>query len=125
MDENECSKLIIGSAIEVHRELGVGLLESAYEAALFHELQASGLKCTRQVALPAVYKGVALEEAYRLDLVVQDLVVVEIKAVQKLMPIHSVQVLTYLKFSGKRLGLLLNFHEPTMREGVRRVVNRL
>ena len=125
MDENECSKLIIGAAIEVHRELGVGLLESAYEAALCYELRQKGLRCDRQVLLPARYKGVDLEEAYRLDVVVEDRVILEIKAIGKLVPIHAVQLLTYLRFAEMRLGLLLNFHAAWMREGIRRVVNQL
>lgn len=125
LDENVLSKRVIGAAIEVHRELGVGLLESAYEAALVHELRSQGLSCARQLPLPAHYKGVDLEEAYRLDIVVENCLILEIKSVQQLAPIHSVQLLTYLRFSGMRLGLLLNFHAASMREGVRRVVNRL
>jgi GxxExxY protein len=125
VDENECSKLILGAAIEVHRELGVGLLESAYEAALCHELRERSLHYSRQVLLPVRYKGVELGEAYRLDLVVEERVIVEIKAVESLAPIHAVQLLTYLRFADKRLGLLLNFHSAAMRDGIRRVVNRL
>lgn len=125
MDENEGSKIVIGAAIQVHRELGVGLLESACEAALCHELRARGLSCDRQVLLRARYKGLELDEAYRLDIVVENCLILEIKAVQTLAPIHAVQLLTYLRFAEKRLGLLLNFHAPSMRDGIRRVVNRL
>lgn len=125
MHENECSTIIIGAAIDVHRELGVGLLESAYEAAMGYELRSRGLSFARQVLLPARYKGIDLDEAYRLDMVVENRVIVEIKAVQSLAPIHAVQLLTYLRFADRRLGLLLNFHASSMREGTRRVVNRL
>lgn len=125
MDENECSNLIIGAAIEVHRHLGPGLLEGAYELALGHELGLRGLRSSRQLRLPAAYKGLELPESYRIDLLVEDLVIVEVKAVEKLAAIHQVQLLTYLRFANKRLGLLLNFHSAVMRDGVRRVVNNL
>ena len=125
MDENECSHLIIGAAIEVHRHLGPGLLEGAYELALWHELGCRGLRSIRQLRLPATYKGVELPESYRIDLLVEDLVIVEVKAVEKLAPIYEVQLLTYLRFANKRLGLLLNFHAAVMRDDVRRVVNNL
>lgn len=125
MDENECSNSIIGAAIEVHRHLGPGLLEGAYELALWHELHCRGLRSSRQLRLPAAYKGLELPEAYRIDLLVEDLVIIEVKAVDKLAPIHEVQLLTYLRFANKRLGLLLNFHAAVMRDGVRRVVNNL
>ena len=125
MEENECSRLIIGAAIEVHRNLGPGLLEGAYELALCHELKIQGLKGSRQVKLPSTYKGIDLGESYRIDLLVEDAVIVEIKAVDRIAPIHEVQLLTYLRFSNKRLGLLLNFNVAVMRNGVRRVVNNL
>lgn len=125
MDENACSRRIIGAAIEVHRHLGPGLLESAYELALGYELADRGLKAVRQLALPVYYKGVELGQSYRIDLLVEDSVVVEVKAIQQLLPLHEVQLLTYLRFAGKRLGLLLNFHTALMRDGVRRVVDRL
>ncbi|WP_293001671.1 GxxExxY protein [Nevskia sp.] len=125
MDENECSKIIIGAAIEVHNELGAGLLESAYEAALAIEFTDRRLQFHRQLALPARYKGVELGDAYRIDFLVEDLVIVELKAVTALAPVHSAQVLTYLRLSGKRLGLLFNFHADSIRDGTRRVVNQL
>ena len=125
MDENECSNLIIGAAIEVHRHLGPGLLEGAYELALWHEPGCRGLRSSRQLKLPATYKGVELPDSYRIDLLVEDLVIIEVKAVEKLVPLHEVQLLTYLRFANKRLGLLLNFHAPVLRDGVRRVVNNL
>ncbi len=125
MHENEISKAVIGAAIEVHRHLGPGLLESAYEQALAHELGLRGLRTARQARLPASYKGVSLGDSYRIDLLVEDLVIVEIKAIDQLAPLHEAQLLSYLRFSGKRLGLLLNFHSPVMRKGIRRVVNDL
>ncbi len=125
MDENECSKIIIGAAIEVHNELGAGLLESAYEAALAIEFTERRLQFHRQLALPARYKGVELGDAYRIDFLVEDLVIVELKAVTALAPVHSAQVLTYLRLSGKRLGLLFNFHADSIRNGTCRIVNQL
>ncbi|MCX7072017.1 MAG: GxxExxY protein [Gammaproteobacteria bacterium] len=125
MDENECSKIVIGAAIEVHTELGIGLLESAYEAALAIELAARGLHFHRQLALPARYKGNDLGDSYRVDFLIEDAVIVELKAVIALAPVHSAQVLTYLRLSGKRLGLLFNFHADSLRDGTRRIVNQL
>lgn len=125
MDENECSKRIIGAAIEVHRVLGVGLLESAYESALAIELASRGLGFERQVSVPVRYKGTDLGDAYRIGLLVEGLVIVEVKAVSALAPIHTAQVLTYLRLSGRKLGLLLNFHAESMRAGTRRIANQL
>lgn len=114
---------IIGAAIEVHRTLGPGLLESAYEECLCHELQERGVSFRRQVALPVVYKKVKLDCGYRLDVVVQETVVVEVKAVERVLPIHHAQLLTYLRLSGKRVGLLINFNTETLTRGiVRRVL---
>jgi GxxExxY protein len=113
---------IIGAAIEVHRHLGPGLLESAYEECLTHELGLRGLPCVRQVPLPLVYKGVTLDCGYRMDLVVDDRVVVELKAADAILPIHQAQLLTYLRLSGKHVGLLLNFNVPVLKEGVKRMV---
>jgi GxxExxY protein len=125
MDENECSRRVIGAAIEVHRHLGPGMLEGAYEAALFQELSSQSLRVSRQVKLPASYKGIEMPDSYRVDLIVEDMLIVEVKAVDKLAPIHAVQLLTYLRFANKRLGLLLNFNTSVMKAGVKRVVNRL
>jgi GxxExxY protein len=123
VDENECSKRIIGAAIEVHGVLGTGLLESAYERALAVELVQRGVRIERHVLLPARYKGVDLGDAYRIDLLVEGLVIIEVKALVCFAPIHTAQILTYLRMAGKKLGLLLNFHAPSMRAGVRRVAN--
>ena len=118
----DVSRQVIGFAIEVHKALGPGLLESAYEQCLARELELNGFRFRRQVPIPVVYKGICLDCAYRLDLVVDDTLIVEIKAVEKLMPIHSSQLLTYLKLTGIRAGLLLNFHSEVLRDGLRRIV---
>lgn len=118
----ELSQVIISSAIEVHRELGPGLLESAYEHCLCHELTIRQLPIARQVPLPLVYKGLQLDCGYRLDLIVDDKIVVEIKSIAELLPIHEAQLLTYLRLSSKRVGLLINFNVPVLKDGlVRRV----
>jgi GxxExxY protein len=122
-DLNQVSEMIIGAAIEVHRALGPGLLESAYSICLCRELSVRQVPFIREVPLPVTYKGVQLDCGYRLDIVVANSVVVEIKAVEKTEPVHEAQLLTYLRLSGLRLGLLLNFHVPLMRDGiVRRVL---
>ena len=123
MNINELSSNIIGSAIEVHKILGPGLLESAYEECLCHEFNVRGLLYERQKPLPILYKGKKLDCGYRLDLVVEDKIILELKACEKIEPIHKAQLLTYLKISGLNLGLLLNFNVPLMRDGVTRVVN--
>ena len=124
MRENELTDRIIAAAIEVHRHLGPGLLESAYEECLCHELHLLGVAFRRQIALPVTYKGMKLECAYRLDLLVEEMVIVEVKAVEALAPIHSSQLLTYLKLTNKHVGLLINFHVPVLKNGLKRVVNR-
>jgi len=123
MKENEISGKIIGCAIEVHKALGPGLLESAYEECLFYELQAAGLKVEKQKSLPVVYKDVKLDVGYRIDLLVEDCVVVELKAVEALHDVHTAQVLTYLKLSGCKLGLLLNFNVTKLVNGIKRLKN--
>ncbi|HLK47288.1 MAG TPA: GxxExxY protein [Bryobacteraceae bacterium] len=121
--ENEITKAVIGFAIEVHRGLGPGLLESAYEECLCCELAQAHMRFLRQVALPVRYKGVALDCGYRMDLVVEDLVILEIKAVEGLCPIHEAQLLTYLKLAEKPVGLLINFNVPILKQGLKRIVN--
>jgi GxxExxY protein len=113
---------IIGAAIEVHRNLGPGLLESAYEECLCHELHLRGLDCKRQVPLPLLYKGLKLSCGYKIDLIVQEEVVLELKAVERLLPIHEAQLLTYLKLTGKSVGLLINFNVPLLTQGIIRRV---
>jgi GxxExxY protein len=117
------SGIIIGAAIDVHRALGPGLLESAYEACLAYELVERGMQVERQKELPVTYKEVNLDVGYRLDLVVNGVVVVELKAVNRLAPIHQAQLLSYLKLSGLKLGLLINFNETVLKNGIRRLAN--
>lgn len=118
------TEAIIGACIEVHRHLGPGLLESAYEHCLAHELALRGLRVQRQVPLPLRYKGLALDCGYRLDLVVEGLVVLEIKAMDHLLPVHEAQLITYLRLMRLPVGLLVNFHVPFLKQGLRRLVNR-
>ena len=123
MTENELTEKIIGAAIEVHRHLGPGLLESIYEECFCYELNQAGLQFLRQVRLPITYKGIKLESAFKMDLLVENTVVVEIKATEGSAPVHGAQVLTYLKAANKRLGLLINFNVPLLKDGVQRIVN--
>lgn len=115
---------VIGAAIEVHRHLGPGLLESTYELALGHELELRGYSFVRQARLPVRYKALELDTAYRVDLLVNNCVVVELKVVDRLTPLHEAQLLTYLRHGGFTLGLLLNFNTTVLRDGIRRIVNR-
>lgn len=122
---NELTNLIIGAAMEVHKALGPGLLESAYDACLCRELELRGVRIARQVPLPIRYKDVRLDCGYRLDLLVEDTVIVEVKAVESILPIHEAQLLTYLRLADKRIGLLINFHAPLLKQGLRRMVHQL
>jgi GxxExxY protein len=124
MQENEISEKIIGCSIEVHKLLGPGLLESAYEECLFYELQKAGLNVEKQKPLPLVYKEVKLDAGYRIDLVVENKVIIEIKSVDCLNDIHTAQVLTYLKLSGCKVGLLMNFNVLRVVDGLKRLVNK-
>ncbi len=120
---NELTERVIGACIEIHRALGPGILESAYEECLCHELSVAGIKFERQKPLPVRYKEVNLECGYRLDLVVEQKLIVELKAVESLLPIHEAQLLTYLKLSGLTLGLLINFNVPVLKAGIKRIAN--
>lgn len=120
--EGPLTKQIIGAAIEVHSQLGPGLLESTYEVCICHELAARGLAFKRQLDLPVHYKGVALDCGYKIDILVEDKVIWELKAVEAILPVHEAQLLTYLKLSGKRVGFLMNFHVPRMSLGIVRKV---
>ena len=120
---NELTERVIGACIEIHRQLGPGLLESAYEECLCYELSIAGIRFERQKALPVQYKGVNLDCGYRLDLVIEQKLIVELKAVEQLLPIHEAQTLTYLKLSGLTLALLINFNVPVLKAGIKRVVN--
>ncbi len=121
--ENEITEKIIGAAIEVHRHLGPGLLESAYEECLCYELSQYGLKFRRQLPVPVFYKGINLDCDYRLDLIVEDAVIVEIKSVETMISVYAAQLLTYLKLCNKRIGLLINFNVPVLTKGLKRVAN--
>jgi GxxExxY protein len=125
MNINSISGSIVDSAMKVHSKLGAGLLESAYEACLKYELTKRGLKVLSQVTLPVVYDGVEIDLGYRIDLMVEDTVIVELKAVEKVLPIHEAQLLSYLKLSGKRLGLLINFNVLHLVDGIKRIANKL
>lgn len=125
MNENEISYQIIGAALKVHRLVGPGLLESAYEAALAYELKKLDLCVEQQVALPFVYEEIRLEAGYRVDLMLNRLVIVEIKSVENLLPVHHAQVLTYLRLSEIKLGLLINFNAVILKDGIHRIVNNL
>ena len=125
MDINELSSNIIGGAIEVHKTLGPGLLESTYEECLCYELSLRGLSFEKQKPLAVSYKGIKLDCGYKLDVVVDNLIILELKSCKKIEPIHKAQLLTYLKLSGLNLGLLLNFNTTVMRDGIVRIVNEL
>ena len=122
---NAISGEVVDGAVHVHRELGPGLLESTYEACLTYELRARGLAVRTQVPVPVIYKAIRLEQGYRIDMLVEEAVVAEIKTISGIHPVHEAQLLTHLKHSGHRLGLLLNFDVPLMRDGIKRIVNRL
>jgi GxxExxY protein len=122
-DLNRLTERIIGAAMRVHTALGPGLLESAYEACLAYELTEAGLKVERQRKLPITYRELRLEEGYRIDLLVENLVVVELKAVEQLRDVHEAQLLSYLRLSSCEVGLLINFHVRHLRDGIRRVIN--
>ena len=123
MEDNLISGHIVDSALKVHTALGCGLLESVYETCLAHELTKRGLLIRRQVALPVRYDGITLDAGFRLDLLIGEKVVVEVKAVEKMLPLYSAQLLTYLKLGGYKYGLLLNFNTIHLRDGIRRVAN--
>ena len=120
---NRITRDIIGAAMKVHSKLGPGVLESAYEACLAYELRKRGLTVLVQEALPIIYDEVRIDIGYRIDLLVEDEVIVEIKAVTRLLPIHDAQLLSYLRLSGRELGLLINFHVPRLSDGIKRIIN--
>jgi GxxExxY protein len=120
---NEASHAVIGAAMRVHSVLGPGILESAYDVCLFHEFSKTGLRFAHQVHLPVVYDGIRLPAAFRVDYIVEDCLVVEIKCVEVVLPVHRAQVLSYLRLTGHKLGLLLNFNVPHLRDGIHRVIN--
>jgi len=125
MTENELSNKIIGVAIDLHRTVGPGLLESAYENALAFDLTEAGFEVKQQVSMPFVYKGVKLDVGYRIDLIINDRVIIEVKSIETLAPVHFAQTLTYLKLSGLKLGLLINFNSKLLKDQIHRIANNL
>jgi GxxExxY protein len=125
MTENELSKILIGKAIEIHRTLGPGLLESAYRECLFHDMRNSGFLIEKERPMPIVYKGIKLDHGYRMDLLVENKVVIEIKTVERFTDVHMAQVLTYLRLGKYQLGILINFDVALLKDGLKRVVNQL
>lgn len=125
MNENEISHKIIGAAVELHKVLGPGLLESVYENALAYDLREMGLEVQTQVPMPLIYKEVKHEVGYRIDILVENKVIIEVKSVDTLAPVHFAQTLTYLRLSGKKLALLINFNTKVLKEGIHRIVNNL
>jgi GxxExxY protein len=125
MTENEIAQRVVQAAYTVHTRLGPGLLESVYEAVLAHELQKDGLRVARQVPVPVLYETLRFEEGFRVDILVEDSLILELKSVEAVAPVHKKQLLTYLRLAGKRLGLLINFGAPLIKDGISRVVNGL
>ena len=125
MNENEISKIILDAAFDIHKKLGPGLLESVYEEILQYELLRKGMKIHRQEAIPVVYDDIKMEIGFRADLIVNNLVIIEIKSVEALAPVHHKQLLTYLKLTDLKLGLLINFNENLLKNGIKRIVNNL
>ena len=123
MRPNEASRLVIDAAMRVHSALGAGMLESTIDACLLYELAQGGLHVQHQVRLPVIYKQVHLSRAYRVDFIIENCLIVEIKCVEKVLPVHIAQILSYLKLSGLKLGLIINFNVPHLRQGIRRVIN--
>ncbi len=122
MDINHLTGQIIGAAIEVHKELGPGLLESTYEECICHEFKLHHINYERQQSLPIKYKGIKLDCGYRIDIMVENIVILELKSVDGLLPIHEAQLLTYLKLRGLKVGLLINFNAPVLRQGIKRLI---
>ena len=122
MEFDDLSQQVIGCAIEVHRELGPGLLESTYEKCLLHELQIHNIECKNQVTLPVEYKGINLDAEYRIDLFIEDSLIIELKSVESLLPIHNAQLLTYMKLAKVKTGLLINFNNKLLKNGIKRLV---
>jgi hypothetical protein len=119
---NEISYAIIGCAYKVHRQLGPGLLESTYEVCLEYELKKAGLQVQRQVYIPVIYESIKLDAGYKIDLLIENQIIVELKAIDKIAPVHQAQLMAYLKLSGKQLGLLINFNVPDLQQGIKRII---
>ena len=125
MTENEISKIIVNTCYNIHVKLGPGLLESVYEEILFHELKEQGLRVERQKAIPVIWEDIKMEIGFRADLIVENKVIIELKSVETIAPVHPKQLLTYLRITGLKLGLLINFNEKLIKEGITRIVNNL
>ena len=125
MNENELSRIIVDRSLKIHRALGPGLLESVYEKILFYEMTNSNIKCKRQVDIPVFYENIKMDIGFRADLIIEDKVIIELKSVEKILPVHKKQVLTYLKITGMKLGLLINFNVELIKNGITRIVNNL
>lgn len=125
MTENELSKIIINTCYNIHVKLGPGLLESVYEEILYHELINQGLKVKRQKAIPVIWKDIKMEIGFRADLIVENKIIIELKSVETIAPVHPKQLLTYLRITGIKLGLLINFNEKLIKDGIKRIVNNL
>jgi GxxExxY protein len=125
MTENELSKIIVDCFYKIHKKLGPGLLESVYEEVLFYELKKNNLECKRQIDIPVIYEDISMELGFRADLIVGDKVIIEIKSVENILPLHKKQLLTYLKLTNIKLGLLVNFNVGLIKNGISRIVNNL
>lgn len=125
LQENDITGQVIDAAIAVHRALGPGLLESVYEVVLAHEIRKRGLRCERQRPVPICYEGIRFEEGFCIDLLIEEKVIVELKSIEQIAPVHKKQVLTYLRLADKRVGLLINFGEEYVKDGISRIVNKL
>ncbi|HOO14863.1 MAG: GxxExxY protein [Candidatus Marinimicrobia bacterium] len=125
MDENDISRIIVDCAYHIHRELGPGLLESVYEKVLMYELEKKGLNIDNQVAIPVRYHEISLELGFRADLIIENKIIIELKSVEEILPVHKKQLLTYLKLTGLKLGLLINFNSNLIKDGITRIVNNL
>ena len=125
MDENDISRIIVDCAYHIHHELGPGLLESVYEKVLMYELEKKGLNIDNQVAIPVRYHEISLELGFRADLIIENKIIIELKSVEEILPVHKKQLLTYLKLTGLKLGLLINFNSNLIKDGITRIVNNL
>ena len=125
MTENELSKIIVNACYQIHVKLGAGLFESVYEEILFYELQKAGLKVERQKGIPVIWDEIKMDLGFRADLIVENKVIIELKSVEKIAPVHQKQLQTYLKLTGLKLGLLINFNVPLIKNGIQRIVNNL
>jgi GxxExxY protein len=125
MNENELSRIVVDKCLKIHKKLGPGLLESVYEEVLFYEFTRNSIPCERQVGIPVVYEDIKLDLGFRADMIIGDKVILELKSVENILPVHKKQLLTYLKLTGLRLGLLINFNVELIKNGITRIVNNL